>query len=117
MTVITSADGIWNDSNIEGMQVRMIMGSDEGTGAVTMGELDFAPGALLPRHTHLVEEAFRIHEGEGVALVGDREISIKAGDAVLAPAGIPHGFRNDSSRQLKMTFFYPAINVAAEFVD
>jgi len=117
MTVMASTEGSWKDTDFEGMRVRMIMGPDEGTGAVTMGELDFAPGALLPRHTHLVEEAFRIHEGEGVALVGDREIGIKAGDAVLAPAGMPHGFRNDSSGQLKMTFFYPAINVATEFVD
>ncbi len=117
MTVIASTDGTWNDTDFEGMRVRMIMGPDEGTGAVTMGELDFAPGALLPRHTHLVEEAFRIHEGEGVALVGGREIPINAGDAVLAPAGLPHGFRNDSNRQLRMTFFYPAVNVATEFVD
>jgi len=117
MTVIVSTDGDWKDTNFEGMRVRMIMGPDEGTGAVTMGELDFAPGALLPRHTHLVEEAFRIYEGERAALVGDREIAIKAGDAVLAPTGMPHGFRNDSTGQLKMTFFYPAINVASEFVD
>ena len=117
MTVMASTEGSWKDTDFEGMRMRMIMGPDERTGAVTMGELDFAPGALLPRHTHLVEEAFRIHEGEGVALVGDREIGIKAGDAVLAPAGMPHGFRNDSSGQLKMTFFYPAINVSTEFVD
>ena len=52
-----------------------------------------------------------------MALVGDREIPIAAGDAVLAPAGVPHGFRNDSSGQLKMTFFYPAINAASEFVE
>ena len=117
MTVIPTTDGTWKDSNIDGMKVRLIMGPDQGAGAVTMGELDFAPGAVLPRHKHLVEEAFRIYEGEGVALVADQEIPIKAGDAVLAPAGMPHGFRNDSDAQLKMTFFYPAVNAVSEFVD
>ncbi|HJO06394.1 MAG TPA: cupin domain-containing protein [Chloroflexota bacterium] len=117
MTVIATTDAAWKDSNIDGMKVRQIMGPDQGAGAVTMGELDFTPGAVLPLHKHLIEEAFRIYEGSGVALVGDREIPIAAGDAVLAPAGVPHGFRNDSSGQLKMTFFYPAINAASEFVE
>jgi quercetin dioxygenase-like cupin family protein len=117
MTVISAKDGVWKDSNVNGMKVRQVMGPDQGAGAVTMGELDFAPGAVLPLHKHLIEEAFSIHEGTGVALVGDQEIPIAAGDAVLAPAGVPHGFRNDSGGQLKMTFFYPGINAASEFVE
>lgn len=116
MTTFSPTDSTWTDSAIDGMQFRLIMGPEEGTGAITMGELDFAPGSLLPLHTHLVEEAFRIQVGQGTALIGDQEVPISAGDAILAPAGMPHGFRNSSSGQLKLTFFYPAINVSTEFV-
>src|SRR5213593_3751564 len=57
-----------------------------------------APGkqaTRLHRH-HLQEEMYLILKGSGTLRHGEREISVKAGDFILYPAGdpIPHTFIN-----------------------
>ena len=115
MAVVRSADRELKDSKFEGIRSRMLLDQEANSGAVTRGELVLGPGAELPRHRHLVEEAFFIVEGVGQALVEDEEIDVSAGDAVLAPASVRHGFRNDSTAPLRMAFFYPAVSPSAEF--
>jgi mannose-6-phosphate isomerase-like protein (cupin superfamily) len=44
-------------------------------------------------------------EGEGTFLVGSDEESLEAGQAVLAPAGAPHGVTNDGPERLVCLVF------------
>ena len=39
-------------------------------------------------------------EGDGVFLLDGRELSMHAGDLLVAPEGVPHGIRNTSARRL-----------------
>jgi quercetin dioxygenase-like cupin family protein len=51
----------------------------------------FHSGGLTPIHSvSQMEEVFYILRGRGEATVGDKRISIKAGDAIAIPAGTPH---------------------------
>ncbi len=115
MGVVRGADRDTPESTIPGIRGKPLIDPDTGAGAVTLGELTIEANSLLPLHKHLVEEAFFIFEGTGVALMGEDETPVGAGDAVIAPAGIHHGFRNDSAKPLRMAFFYPAVNPATEF--
>ncbi len=115
MGVVRSTDRQAGESTFSGIVGKILLDPDSGAGAVTLGELVIEPGAELPLHNHLVEEAFFIFEGRGLALIGDDEIPVSAGDAVLAPTTIYHGFRNTAETQLKMAFFYPAVNPSTEF--
>lgn len=115
MGVVRSTDRQAGESKFSGIAGKILIDPASGAGAVTLGELIIEPGAELPLHKHLVEEAFFIFEGHGVALIGDDEIPVSAGDAVLAPTAVHHGFRNSGDRQLKMAFFYPAVNPVTEF--
>ena len=115
MGVVRSTDRQAGESNFSGIVGKVLLDPDAGAGAVTLGELLINPGAELPLHKHLVEEAFFVFEGEGLALIGEDEIPVSAGDAVLAPTTVYHGFRNTADTQLKMAFFYPAVNPATEF--
>ena len=45
-------------------------------------------------HVHPYDEIFTITEGRARFTVGDRIIDAEAGDVVLGPANIPHGFQN-----------------------
>ncbi len=45
-------------------------------------------------HVHPYDEIFTIAEGRARFTVGDRVIDAEAGDVVLGPANIPHGYQN-----------------------
>jgi quercetin dioxygenase-like cupin family protein len=115
MAHITMVDRPPKPGKFPGSAVRIMIDADIESSRVTMGESVMEPGAEVPSHRHRVEEAFYIIEGNGVALVGDNEIPVTAGDALLTPAGELHGFRNDSSGKLKMVFFYPTDVVWAHY--
>lgn len=45
-------------------------------------------------HVHPYDEIFTITEGSARFTVGDKTIDAEAGDVVLGPANIPHGYQN-----------------------
>jgi len=45
-------------------------------------------------HVHPYDEIFTITEGRARFTVGDNTIDAEAGDVVLGPANIPHGYQN-----------------------
>lgn len=57
----------------------------------------FEPGQQNSLHRHPVaDEVVFCWEGEGMIVVGDGRSSIKAGETVLVPADVPHGYLNTS---------------------
>jgi len=96
----------------------MIVDRDTGAGSISAGVVILDPGAIIPAHTHLVEECVTILEGDARALVGDKVAEIRGGGAtVLAPANIVHGMRNIGSTPLKLVIAYPAVEVGSTRVE
>jgi quercetin dioxygenase-like cupin family protein len=61
------------------------------------------PGQEQKPHTHGdAAKVYYVLEGEGVFLVDGEERTLGPGNAVLAPAGDPHGVRNDSAERLTL---------------
>ena len=57
------------------------------------------PGFSPPLHLHRTEdEVFHVLEGEFRVKVQDHEHRLVAGDALLAPKGIPHTYRVESAQ-------------------
>lgn len=55
------------------------------------------PGQEQRVHTHEAEDKiYVVLEGEVTATVGEERRTIGAGQSCAAPAGMPHGVRNDS---------------------
>jgi mannose-6-phosphate isomerase-like protein (cupin superfamily) len=52
--------------------------------------------ACTPKHKHDVEEIFILLEGEGKAIVGDKEIYFKAPCTLTLPANVEHQIFNTS---------------------
>ena len=67
---------------------------------------ELPPGASEGSHIHdgddTLEEFYYFIEGEGVMWMDDDEIEVSAGDAVLAPPGVDHGFRCVGDETLKL---------------
>ena len=71
---------------------------------------DVPPGAGEGRHTHEsslpLEEIYYCVSGEGEMLVDGEDIPFAAGDAVLAPPGCEHGFRNTGDDAMKLVIVW-----------
>jgi mannose-6-phosphate isomerase-like protein (cupin superfamily) len=59
----------------------------------------FPPGATEGNHVHPPEhpldELYLLVTGRATMTLGERRVDMVAGDALLAPAGVEHGVRND----------------------
>jgi len=66
-----------------------------------IGLNSFEPGQFHTLHSHEgMDKVYQVVEGEGMVLLEGRELSIKQGELVVAPEGVPHGIRNTGSRRL-----------------
>ena len=61
----------------------------------------FEPGQSHPLHAHAgMDKVYQVVEGEGVFLLEQGEMPMKAGDLLVAPDGVPHGVRNTGTGRL-----------------
>jgi quercetin dioxygenase-like cupin family protein len=73
------------------------LGSIPGRQAV-VAHVEFAPGALVPLHTHAGEEIGYVIEGElELQVEGQPTRIVKAGEGFVVPAGTPHLGKNVGS--------------------
>ena len=110
MGLINHADCAANEL-APGVLRRVIVGSDTGANSLTTTQVTIAPGAKATVHHHQVEEAMFLSEGEGLAILGDDTFAIKAPATLLAPAGVQHGFVNNSSSPMVVTGIFPTLDV------
>ncbi len=75
---------------------------------VAMWELD--PGVSEGSHVHggdgALEELYYFLEGEGLMWVDGEDVPVSAGDAMLVPDGIDHGFRNTGAGPLRLVLIW-----------
>lgn len=59
------------------------------------------PGQAQKPHAHDAQDKiYFVLEGRGRFTLGDATAPVEAGEAVVAPAGTPHGVANDSNARL-----------------
>ncbi|HYU18615.1 MAG TPA: cupin domain-containing protein [Chloroflexota bacterium] len=115
MGIIRHSEGSF-DQPSPGISRVTIVERKTGAGALTTRIVTIEPGAETPRHWHRVEESMMVLEGEGQAILGDQVMDIKAGETLLGPAGIRHGFINTGSGPMRVVVAFPAVDVDT-FVD
>jgi quercetin dioxygenase-like cupin family protein len=73
--------------------VTMRVPHEAGTDGVSVLESRAPRGDSAPLHVHDEDEIFHLLEGEMLLRVGGADRTVKAGETLLAPAGIPHTYR------------------------
>ncbi len=91
--------------------------ADRGSTSLTIGLSTFQPGSVIPLHTHNVEEAITILEGEAVAIIDGQEHRVRPYDTTFVPPGTPHHFRNDSQGVMKFLWTYGGAHVTRTYVE
>jgi mannose-6-phosphate isomerase-like protein (cupin superfamily) len=68
------------------------------------------PGEDIGMEVHKLDQFFRVEEGNGVALLDGVRTEIRAGFAVLVPAGTNHNIINTGTDSLKLYTLYAPPN-------
>jgi mannose-6-phosphate isomerase-like protein (cupin superfamily) len=102
---------IFRPSPSEGEGSPNFEGKDHDAG-LSIILVDAGPGNGPRLHRHDYEEVFVVQQGTVTFTVGDVQLEAHPGDVAVVPAGVPHGFVNSGSEQLRMT----AVHHSPEFV-
>ncbi len=88
-----------------------------GSESITISEVTVGPGVTSPVHYHPTEEAMLIAEGELDAIVGDDVFHVIAGQIVVAPPTVTHGFVNRSNAPAIVYGIHPTNDVVTIVVS
>jgi quercetin dioxygenase-like cupin family protein len=82
---------------------RFLATGEDTNGKYALWEAIVPPGGGPPPHVHSrEEEGFYVLEGEITFMIGDKRIVASAGVFANMPVGMPHSFKNESSKPAKM---------------
>jgi quercetin dioxygenase-like cupin family protein len=75
----------------KGRKLRMVLSPETtGTKELSFLHVEFEPGASNELHTHEGIETMLVLRGGGRFMVDGKSSPFKAGDMLVAPAGVPH---------------------------
>jgi mannose-6-phosphate isomerase-like protein (cupin superfamily) len=96
---------------------REIEGDDhEGVGFSVI-VVDAAPGKGPALHRHDYPEMFVVHEGQATFIAGDDELTVRAGETVFVPAGVPHRFYNSGTGPLRQVDIHASPRFVTEWLE
>ena len=93
-----------------------LVGSEHGAG-VCLIFVEAPPGKVVALHSHPYEELLIVQEGRGVFTIGDEEIEAGAGEIVIVPAGVVHGFANRADVPLKQLDIHVSPSFRTDWVN
>lgn len=99
-----------------GVVTRMRVSAKIGSAQLCLFEQWCDPGLGAPTHFHAVEEVLSVLVGEAEIWVGNERARATAGQSVVIPAGIAHGFKNSGAGTLHIsaTLASPVFEAAYE---
>jgi quercetin dioxygenase-like cupin family protein len=80
--------------NRPGRRSRELAGSEHGFDSMFISETEMQTGSFIPLHTHPIEEAWVVTEGELTVRVGDQTVVVPSGTVVRVPPEVPHAVVN-----------------------
>lgn len=74
---------------------------------ISLNFVTFPPDSGFPSHVHPEEQVSIVREGEMEITIGGEEFSVKAGDVIHFPSGIPHSGRTTTQPCRLIDIFSP----------
>jgi mannose-6-phosphate isomerase-like protein (cupin superfamily) len=101
----------------EGVTTRMFVSSVTGSSQLTVFEQWCDPERGAPLHVHAVEEVLRVLCGSAEITVGESSGLVLAGESVIVPAGVAHGFVNATGETLHTIAILAAPIFEVHYID
>ena len=106
VTVVDLSGGKRTDLPNGSFVCELVSGPLSGATSTTLGFSTWKAGTLSRQLVHETDELAYIVSGEGKLSVGAELIPFRAGQALLIPAGVPHGLVNDSDADMSMVYVF-----------
>ena len=117
MPILYRADAK-TEEGYPGIPRTILVDASNGAESLWVGHLEIEPEARVTTHIHPdTEETMVIVEGTLESILGDEVVTVGPGDAVVAPAGIKHGFVNRSSAPARILAIFPKTEFERVLVD
>ena len=101
-----------------GVVTRLRAGKPLGTERLCVLEQWHEPGCGAPTHTHYeAEELVTVLEGVAEFWIGDERATLEAGDTVVVPPFLYHGFRNIGEGKLHVLAVLSAAEPLVEYAE
>lgn len=100
-----------------GVMTRMQVSALNGAAELCVFEQFCAPGKGAPTHRHDVEEVLTVLAGLAEVWLGEAHLTLAAGQSLIVPKGISHGFRNAGAETLHVQAILAAPIFEAAFDD
>jgi len=75
------------------------------------------PGVGPKVHRHPYPEVFIVEAGRATFRIGDETVDVDAGEVVIVPAGVAHGFVNSGDGELRLTAIHGAPRFTTEWLE
>jgi mannose-6-phosphate isomerase-like protein (cupin superfamily) len=95
---------------------RYFIGADHGGLPVSLFRVDAPPGSGPALHRHPYPEIFVLDAGQADFEVDDSQLTVGAGDILIAPAGAAHRFTSTGADQLRLTAIHTAPAMATQWL-
>ena len=100
-----------------GVMTRMLISARNGARSLCLFEQFVDPGNGAPTHRHSVEEVLTVLAGSAEVWLDDDRAIVAAGQSVIVPAGVRHGFTNPGATTLHVQALLAAPFFEAIFDD
>jgi mannose-6-phosphate isomerase-like protein (cupin superfamily) len=94
-----------------------LVGADHGDVPFSLIVVKAGPGIGPGRHRHPYAEVFVVEAGEATFEVGDETFAAHAGQIVVGPPGVPHGFVNGGTGELRLLAIHGAARFDTEWLS
>jgi mannose-6-phosphate isomerase-like protein (cupin superfamily) len=97
-----------------------IIGDDSGSTPLRTGIQTSDPGYVAPVHSHPYMEVLHILDGVGEAWIDgqdDRKVTLRRGDTIAIPPGVPHSFRVVGNEPLRLLGTHASPNRIVDYKD
>lgn len=100
----------------EELQDRTLRGAEHGaTVSLILDQSEPGQGPRLHRHPY--DETWVVQEGNVTFRAGEDRLQAGAGDIVIVPAGMPHGFTNDGPGRSKLVCIHASPTIITEWLE
>ena len=86
--------------------LQVLISAQEGPN-FAMRRFRMEPGGGMPNHTNTVEHEQYVLAGQARIGIGGEEYTVKAGDVIFIPAGVPHWYLNIGEDRLEFLCMIP----------
>jgi len=83
--------------NRPGRRSRDLAGSEHGFDSLFIAETEMDVGSSIPLHTHPIEEAWVVTEGQLLVRLGEETVVVPSGSVVRVPPDVPHAVVNEGN--------------------